>query len=94
MKQYYIVVLIAVIIYGTKNINIVPFIESPLTKFTMLGLILYFAHINPTYSIYTLVLYFYLYNFSVTKEMKESFSHIEAFEQLEVIDSDVYNEDF
>jgi hypothetical protein len=32
-----------------------------------------------------------MYNFTITKEIKESFNHIEAFEHLEAIDSDVYN---
>lgn len=91
MNSYYYLALVVVIIYGTRNLNIAPYIDSPFTKFLMLVLSLYLAHINPTYSIYVLVLYFYLYNFSLTKEIKENFNHIEAFEHLELIDSDVYN---
>lgn len=79
MNYYYCGILIGLIIYGTRNLNIVPYIESNYTKFTMLIFSLYFAHFNPQYSIYILVLYFYLYNFSLTKEMKENFKHIEAF---------------
>ena len=91
MNSYYYVALIAIIVYGTRNLNIAPYIESPFTKFSMLILSLYLANINPTYSIYVLVLYFYLYNFSLTKDMKENFNHIETFEHLEIVDSDVYN---
>lgn len=91
MNKYYYIALLVIIIYGTRNLNLATYIDSPFIKFTILCLSLYFAHINPTYSIYVLVLYFYLYNFSLTKEIKENFNHIEAFEHLELIDSDVYN---
>lgn len=89
-KNYYMFIIVIIVVYGTRFVNLTSYIDSPIAKFSIALLTLYVSNINPLYGVYVLLLYFFAYNFTITKDIKESFSHIEAFENLEVIDSDIY----
>ena len=90
LKNYYMIIIVAIIVYGTRFVNLSAYIDSAIVKFSVALITLYLAHKNPIHSIYVLLLYFFAYNFTITKDIKESFNHIEAFENLEAIDSDEY----
>ena len=87
--NYQIVCIIFIVVFGLSYLpQVAKYIDSPFVKFSFLGLIIYYANMKPLYAIYLILLYFYLYNMSLTREIKENFSHVEAFEELEIMDTD------
>ena len=78
--NYYVLIIVFIIVYGVRFVNLISIIDSPIVKFSVAILSLYLTNINPVYSIYVLLLYFFAYNFTITKNIKENFTHIETFD--------------
>ena len=91
--NYILILVIFIVVYFASNIpNLEYYIDLPIIKFSVLGLIVCYANVNTKYALYITALYLFLYNIAVTKATKENFNTMEPFQQYDQMDSDAYND--